>query len=419
MIVSPESCWTLHVGRRFPNRTKETFIVASRVCAMTFLVVLVLAALAQAQTFNTLYDFTGGTDGGNPYAGLIQDPAGNLYSTTSEGGDLSCGSKNGCGVVFKMNTAGKETVLHSFTRSDGSGPVAPLTRDKAGNLYGTTFAGGSNGQGAVFKIDKAGSETVLYSFTGGSDGCNPYQGLVRDKAGNLYGTTESCGSSSFYGTIFKVVSAGKFTVLHVFNGGSSDGANPFYGHLTMDKTGNLYGVTGAGGASGKGLLYKLSKKGTFTVLHSFAGGTSDGCSPNGSVVQDKAGNLYGTTFGCGSNSRGTIWKVSKNGNETILHNFAGGTSDGCIPVAGVTRDSKGNLYGVATACGANTYGVLYELGVSGAITLLHSFDSSDGAWPYGEVWRAGNGALFGTTYIGGDLNCNHPNGCGTVWSYVP
>jgi uncharacterized repeat protein (TIGR03803 family) len=131
------------------------------------------------------------------------------------------------------------------------------------------------------------------------------------------------------------------------------------------------------------------------------------------VVRDNAGNLYGTTNGCGSTGNGTIWKVSEKGKETILHNFAGGSSDGCYPYGGVARDTKGNLYGVTYACGANGYGALYKLSTSGRLTLLHSFDYSDGILPIGEVLRNGKGTLYGTTYMGGTY------GYGTVWSYVP
>jgi len=142
-------------------------------------------------------------------------------------------------------------------------------------------------------VNTKGTETVLYNFTGGTtDGCHPYGGLLRDKAGNFYGTTEDCGSSG-YGTVFEVSKSGKETVLHSFAGGSSDGKYPLYTSLLMDAKGNMYGVTEEGGASGYGLVYELSKKGTVTVLHSFTGAT-DGCYPLGTPAMDKTGNLYGT-----------------------------------------------------------------------------------------------------------------------------
>jgi uncharacterized repeat protein (TIGR03803 family) len=207
----------------------------NRPYVLTLTVVVLFAALAQAQTFTTLYSFTGGSDGNGPEEGVIQDPSGNLYGTTYGGGDLNCWQGYGCGVVFKLDTTGIVTVLHSFSYSDGSSPGAPVARDKAGNLYGTTQAGGAVGNfGVVFKIDTARNETVLHSFTARSDGWCPYQGLVRDKAGNLYGTTSSCYPT--HGTIFKINNKGNFTLLHSFTG-SSDGAFPAGGHLTMDTFG--------------------------------------------------------------------------------------------------------------------------------------------------------------------------------------
>ena len=169
--------------------------------ALALAVVLLLAVVAtpwaQAQTYNVLYSFTGGTDGTNPSVGLVRDGAGNLYGTTFNGGTTGgpCGS-TGCGVVFEVDKTGKETVLYAFTGgADGGYPQAGLVRDAAGNLYGTTSFGGAtsfcfgSGCGVVFKLDKTGKETVLYAFTGGADGGEPVAGLVRDTAGNLYGTT--------------------------------------------------------------------------------------------------------------------------------------------------------------------------------------------------------------------------------------
>ena len=384
----------------------------NRFSQMTFLIVFGLTALASAQTFTTLYSFTGGTDGSEPAAGMIRDLAGNLYGTTSEGGDLNCNYPYGCGAVYRLNPAGIETVLHSFSETDGQNPYATVIRDSVGNIYGTTANGGNGG--TVFKIDTAGNETVLHSFSGGTDGSTPWQGLVMGKSGAVFGTT-AYGGSSYVGTVFKVSRAGKFTLLHTFTGGPSDGAEPINGHLTMDKSGNLYGATTGGGANNGGMLYRLSQKGRLSVLHSFQ--TSDGGAPYGTVVVDKLGNLYGTAY---TNDYGTIWKLSKGGKMTILHNFAGGTSDGCSPTDGVARDSKGNLYGVTPFCGANSAGVLYELSASGKYTVLHNFDLPDGRFPVGEVVRTSKGKLFGVTSQGGTgNNCYWKYACGTVWSYVP
>jgi len=166
---------------------------------MTLLVLVFPLALAQvqAQTFTVLHSFTGGTDGASPQGGLVRDKAGNLYGTTASGG------ASGNGVVFKLDTTGTETVLHSFTGPDGTLPYAGLVGDKAGNLYGTTAFGGTLGDGTVFKVDTTGTETVLHSFTGADGGEPLWAALVRDKAGNLYGTTYGNGTFG-YGVVFKL-----------------------------------------------------------------------------------------------------------------------------------------------------------------------------------------------------------------------
>jgi len=154
---------------------------------------------AQAQTYSVLYGFTG-PGGTFPYAGLIFDAKGNLYGTTYAGG----ASDNG--VVFKLSSKGEETVLYSFTGgADGSGPYAGLIFDAKGNLYGTTWAGGASGAGVVFKLSSKGKETVLHSFTGGADGKYPASDLIFDANGNLYGTTYAGGGSGA-GVVFKLSS---------------------------------------------------------------------------------------------------------------------------------------------------------------------------------------------------------------------
>jgi uncharacterized repeat protein (TIGR03803 family) len=297
-----------------------------------------------------LYSFTGGSDGSIPLAGPILDAAGNLYGTTEAGGDLTCNGGVGCGTVFELDTTGEETVLHSFTGKDGTSPIAGVIRDAAGNLYGTTPQGGRFSSGTVFKLDSIGEETVLYTFTGGrggTDGYYPDGALIRDAAGNLYGTTQLGGNYSF-GTVFKLDSTGKETVLYRFRGGSS-GDQPV-GGVIMDKAGNLYGATEVGGYYFDGTVYKLNPVGNKTVLYNFAGGT-DGSLPVAGVIADTAGNLYGTTqYGgdvtCFGGGCGTVFKLDKTGNETVLYSFTGG-ADGASPVAGLVRDAAGNLYGTA------------------------------------------------------------------------
>jgi uncharacterized repeat protein (TIGR03803 family) len=390
------------------------------IAALAFVVMLGLGVVtthSQAQTFTVLYNFTGTPDGYAPYAGLVQDQAGTLYGTTYVGGSGNC--FDGCGTVFKVSKTGKETVLYNFAGGSGDGcnPSAELIRDTADNLYGTTQTCGSSNLGTVFKVSKIGKETVLHSFAGGSaDGCTPAGGLLRDKAGNLYGATFQCGASGV-GTVFRVSKSGNETVLHSFAGAPSDGSVPFFTSLLMDTKGNLYGVTYEGGASDNGVVYKLSKTGTLTLLYSFAGETSDGCFPNGNLATDNKGNLYGVTRECGPSGEGIVWKLGKKGTETVLHNFAGGSSDGAYPWAGVVLDAKGNFYGDTNEGGASGDGTVYELNGKGTLTLLHSFAFSDGETPQGGVIRDATGNLYGTGTYGGS-GCG-VEGCGTVWKLAP
>ena len=395
------------------RRLQQSFskLSAGRASTVQTLIIILLlgvaaAPSAQAQTFSTLYTFKSTPDGQTPFAGLIQDSAGNVYGTTFYGG------ASFAGVVFKVNTKGTESVLYNFTgTTDGAYPYAPLLLDKAGNLYGTAYLGGGSNLGVVFKVDGSGTETVLYSFEGGTaDGCYPAAGLIADASGNLYGTTSSCGASN-YGTVFKLTTGGQETTLHSFAGGSADGASPYYGRLLMDASGNLIGLTSYGGANSSGVLFKLSSAGKLTLLHSFAGGSKDGCYPYGTAAMDKTGNFYGTTEECGSAAFGTVWKVSAKGAVTLLHSFTGAKSDGGYPFAGVAMDTTGNLYGDTASGGATLYGVLYKLSKAGKLTLLHSFSSTSGAIPFGPILRNTKGAIYGTTEGSGE------GGYGSVWSF--
>ena len=363
---------------------------------------------AHAQTLHVLYNFGGSSDGGDPYASLIRDAAGNLYSTFGYGGGTSFS-----GGVFKVAPDGTETVLYSFTGgTDGAFPEAALIRDNAGNLYGTTTQGGSDNIGVVFKVDPSGTETVLHSFTGGTDGVIPVGGLLRDAAGNLYGTTSQGGTSND-GILFKISPSGKETILHTFTGSTKDGKYPSYTSLLTDAQGNLYGVTEEGGSADGGILYKLSKTGKLTILHSFTGGTTDGCNVLGTPFRDAAGNFYGTTSSCGTDNLGTVWKVNKYGKEKVLHSFAGGTSDGEYPLAGVIMDAEGNLWGNTETGGATKFGTVYEISKSGHYTLVHSFDGTDGKYPYGSFAQNAKGTIFGSALNGGTI------GYGTVWKIIP
>lgn len=377
-----------------------------------------------------LYSFTGGADGAGPGAGLMW-AQGNLYGTTVWGG------ASGVGVVFKVNKTGKETVLHSFTGGiDGACPQGVLMRDAQGNLYGTTSGGGAAGNGTVFKVDTAGEETVLHSFTGTPDGAVSYGGLVLDPQGNLYGTT-SGGGAAGQGTAFKVDTTGNETVLYSFGGTGGDGANPGPG-LVRDAQGNLYGTTSRGGASGWGTVFKVDTTGNETVLYSFIANGMDGLSPYAGVVRDKQGNLFGTTFLGGNivrcnqkdgyNGCGTVFMLNTTGQETVLYSFTD-WQDGGNPWAGLVQDKQGNLYGttyiggdmgehMGTPCWPVGCGTVFKIQIAATTTTLSSspnpstygepvffsatVNSSAGAPPDGETVTFMNGAtVLGTGTLSG------------------
>ena len=352
---------------------------------------------------SVLYNFADGSDGGFPIAGLVRDASGNLYGTTEEGGTFnSTNCSGGCGTVFEVDTHGNETVLYTFTGgADGAFPIAGLVMDASGNLYGTTNGGGTlnttncstYGCGVVFEVNPShpGSETVLYTFTGGADGGFPEGGhLIFDSSGNLYGTTPYGGTTNAFcgtlgcGVVFKMDTSGNETVLYSFTGvptgTTGDGASPFSG-LFMDKSGNLYGTTIAGGTTnttncfgGCGTVFQLNTHSHHeTALYSFTGNSTpgtngDGEEPYGTVVMDASGNLYGTTaYGgylpssgeCSALGCGIVFKVDPSSRkETVLHTFTGTqgttTGDGEVPQADLTIDASGNLYGTTLDGGSSS-----------------------------------------------------------------
>jgi uncharacterized repeat protein (TIGR03803 family) len=329
-----------------------------------------------------LHTFTGGADGWNPYGNLVRDTAGNLYGSAANGGIANICNGAGCGVVFRVDTSGSFTVLYSFTGgTDGAVPFAGLLLDAAGNLYGTTSIGGDLsacmglGCGVVFMLDTTSKETVLHTFAG-KDGADPVGDLVRDSAGDLYGTTLLGGDltgcyGSGCGVVFKLDATGKFIVLHTF-AEQSGGELPFAG-LVRDEAGNLYGTTTAGvlgGVHGAGTVFKVHGH-TENVLYAFKGGTLDGTMPFAGLVRDVAGNLYGTTYYggrgnnvCGSGC-GTAFEIDATGTEKVLIRFdlKLDPEDGALPRGGLFRDVDGSLYGTTTRGGDPSCdcGVVFKL----------------------------------------------------------
>jgi uncharacterized repeat protein (TIGR03803 family) len=405
-------------------------------------------------TEQTIYKFcpqAGCADGSNPYRGsLFMDGVGNLYGTTSAGGANSAGTVF---KLAPNDTGWTETVLYSFCPQgvdacfDGAFPYSStLLMDGAGNLYGTTSGGGDHAAGTVFKLTPSGSgwtESVLYSFCSYSsctDGSVPYAGLIMDGAGNLYGTASQGGNKND-GVVYRLAPNGTGwtqSVLYSFCSqiNCADGATVYSG-LILDQMGNLYGTTTYGGAHDRGTVYKIAPTITGwaeSVLYSFCSqpNCSDGQYPYSALILDGAGNLYGTTLY--SDYGGAAFQLSQNitgWTERVLQTFAMNCSlfsctDGAAPTAGLIMDPAGALYGTTLGGGGNNSGTVFKLvPTSSGVTetVLYSFcahaaNCVDGANPYAGLIMDQAGNLYGTTYYGGNSNCgpsNNPNYCGTVF----
>jgi uncharacterized repeat protein (TIGR03803 family) len=373
------------------------------------IVLAIVAATAigsPAQTFETLADFDG-TNGQGPYIGsLAQGADNNLYGTTLLGG------VTGDGTIFKImpDCCGGLTMVHSFDVTDGSSPAGGLILATDGNLYGTTEIGGINDVGSIFKIDPSdGSLTTLHSFDG-TDGTDPVGTLIQATDGNFYGTAVAGGLYG-HGTVFKVTSQGALTTLHDFN--VIDGSTPVAG-LVQAVDGNLYGTTASGGTGsdcvpngGCGTVFRISLGGSLTTLHSFDG--VDGESPYGTFIQATDANLYGTTVGGGLFGYGTIFRMTLKGKLTTIHSFRG--ADGSAPEGRLIQSAgDGNIYGTTYYGGDPNCnqplgcGTVFEVENGGRLTTLHVFESSDGMGPYAGLLQDTNGTFYGTTYLGGTEN---------------
>jgi uncharacterized repeat protein (TIGR03803 family) len=387
------------------------------------------AMTCPAQTFTTLANFNK-TDGWAPYLGsLVQGTDGNLYGTTEYGG-----TKNS-GTIFRVAPNGTLTTVYSFCSqpgcADGGGPYAGLVLGTDGDLYGTTTQSGPNGAGTIFKLTSGGVLTTLYGFCSQpncADGDGSFGGLTLGTDGNFYGTTGAFGNNN-QGTVFKITPAGKLTTLHTFTG--PDGITPD-GVLLQATDGNFYGTTPYGGASsacggfflGCGTIYKITSSGAFTVLHNFVGGV-DGNRPQDGLVQGTDGNLYGTTLEGGvresscSYGCGIVFKISTSGTFTLLHNFD--AADGSFLTSPLILATDGNYYGTTSAGGASAAcslgcGTAFTMTEAGALTSLHSFDSTDGMTPSAGLVQATNGIFYGTTSSGGTSRACDFGPCGTLFS---
>jgi uncharacterized repeat protein (TIGR03803 family) len=401
-----------------------------------FTLFMIAARPAHAQTETLLHTFcpTGGgcTDGASPNSPLISDGHGNFYGVTIIGGTARFG---GDGVVYELSPNGSggwnEITLYNFTgEADGEWPTGPLMFDSAGNLYGTAFNGGTNAYGVVFELSpgsagESWTETTLYSFSGGTDGGYPSSGLIMDKAGNLYGTTGDGGTGG-NGTVFELSPSGSgWTKQTIYNVDTS-----WYAGLTLDGSGNIYGVS-------QNTVFELAPNGsngwTPTVIETFGVNKKGGklpAAPNGTLVFDKAGNLYGTRTGDGVDHDGLVFKLSpgKSGKWTYkdLYTFTGANGDGAHPYAGVVLDAAGNIYGTTASGGEYNYGTVFELVApvgkgSYQEKILWSFNSIDGYEPVYGLILGSAGNLYGTTPYGDgnpDGEC-YGLGCGMAFEITP
>ena len=370
---------------------------------------VVLITLSAAQTYTVLHSFNGTTDGFNTYGGLVIDSSGNLYGTASHGGDMTCGNQ-GCGVVFKIDASGNETVLHVFESNgtDGTNPEGGLIRDAAGNLYGTTARGGTSNYGTIFKLDSSNNETILYDFTGTSDGTTPIS-LTMDGAGNIYGIAASGGHTVCKcGTLFELSTAGAFTTLHAFLG-APDASSPD-GVVLLDSSGRLYGTTGVGGRRGSGAVFRYAiSSGGYSVV-SLPG--TPGANGANFLSESPGGNFYVLTGG-GANSVGMAIETSPTGAH--LGSFTFGTTSGAYPYGPLIFDSTGDAYGTTNEGGTSAnYGVIFKLDSSLNETVIYTLTNGSNGENFNSGLVAdGVGNFYGTTQFGGTSQA------GVVFKFTP
>jgi len=331
----------------------------------------------------------------------------NLHAQNTLVGLTSNGGIDGKGTAFSINTNGNNfSVIKGF--SDwGTSPKGNLFKNDDGNFYGVTSEGGTYNYGTIFMMTPAGQITMLKQFSYYVDGANPTGELVKGADGYLYGTTTLGGTNS-YGTIFKISTSGDFSVIKHLNY-STDGAH-IYGHLTLASDGNFYGITYNGGSAGVGTIFKLTPDGVYSVIHTMAYATEGG-NCYSSLTEGSDGQLYGTTYGGGQFSYGTVFKVTKGGLLTVIKQL--NAADGTHPQSDIIQAKDGNYYGTCYNGGQFSTGVIFKVTKNGVYSVVKSFSSStDGGYPYGGLMLDTDGSLYGMTSYSGS------KGGGTVYKFT-
>jgi uncharacterized repeat protein (TIGR03803 family) len=365
------------------SKLKSTLYCASAAA----LVMLGATQHADASRYSTLYTFHGSPDASAPGC-LIRDAQGTLFGTSGTGGHRNKGT------LFKLASDGTETILYSFTNDP---PIDAFAMDSDGNFFGASIGGAKLNNGVIFEISSLGTQTILHKFTGKLDGATPLGGVTRDANGNLFGTTFNGGKSGF-GTVFEIDAHNKFSTLHAFS--DSDGRDPS-GGVTLDDKGNIYGVADGGGQFDHGVLYKLDAGGGFTILHSFT--AQDGY-PVGRVVFNSQGDIFGTAVQGGDFGVGSLFEIDASGNFKTIHSFENSQNDGISPNGSLVVEPNGILFGVTQQGGEFGGGVIYKLIPRGKFSLLHSFGGEDGITPASCLVSDNMGHLFGATTAGATYN---------------
>jgi uncharacterized repeat protein (TIGR03803 family) len=388
---------------RFRSATLPIRVATQFFGLLTFALALLASAFAVTPT--TIYTFnlvTGDVAVPTPYGTAVQGRDGNIYGTTGAGG------AHGAGGVYVVTPAGQESVLFSFpATSTGCQPGLALGND--GNFYGSCSAGGLHGNGLLYKVTPTGTYTDLYDFANsGGDGGNPNGPPVAAKDGNLYGATVNGGTVGV-GTIYKVSPTGAVSVLYSFLGGAK-GSNP-NASLIQGKDGNLYGSTSNGGTNGAGTIFKITTKAKLTLLHTF--NFSDGTQPESALVQGTDSSFYGTTLQGGSNNDGVVYKITSSGKFTLLHSFNPPT-DGTLSYAAMIQGTDGNFYGTTNAFGG-FLDTIYKVTLQGVYSNVYQFDGTNstiGISAANALVQNTNGLLYGAT----SFSASSTGGNGTVYT---